>query len=231
MGLVRTDIPLPLTDPSLWWLARLHAMARGTFRTVHAGQVLVREGDRPSAFWAVQRGAIQLSCTGPSGWRATLAILGPGAVFGEDGLGPRGRPDTPAFPEARALIASSVCSFTYPALRAALAADPRLARWVAVAVGRRASMVQVALARTLTMRVGDRIVGVLRELAGRYGRAVPEGMMVDLQLTQDLLASMVGATRESVNRALSGIEDRGLVRRVGLRYVLPSRSSAPDGPS
>jgi CRP-like cAMP-binding protein len=223
VDLAYTDIPLPLTDSSPHWLGRLRAIAGCPLRGLQAGQVLVREGDRPSCFWAIQSGAVRVSSTAPSGWRATVAILGRADVLGDEGLIPHTRlPRDPlALPEARALIPTTVCSIAYPALRVAMAADPRVARWVAGAVSRRATHVQRALARTLAMRVGDRLLSVFQDLATRFGSAQLNGVLVRLPLTQDLLASMVGATRETVNRAIADLEREGRIRRVGLRYVLP----------
>jgi CRP-like cAMP-binding protein len=73
---------------------------------------------------------------------------------------------------------------------------------------------------------------VLEDLAAAHGRTHPGGVTIRLPLTQDLLASMVGATRESVNRAIADLERLGLVRRSGLRYVLvcPSLGSACGSP-
>lgn len=221
MDLPSDDNPLPLADPPPSWLAQVRG--GGTVLRLGAGQVLVREGERPSCFWVVQRGAVTLVSTAPSGRRATVAVLGRGAALGEQGMSPYvkhlGR-DSISLPEARALIASTVCSVSFPALRAAMASDPRVARGVAVAVSRRAFQVQRNLARTLSMRVPARLLGVLEDLAAEHGRAGFGGVSIGLPLTQDLLASMVGATRECVNRSIADLEGYGLVRRVGLRYVL-----------
>lgn len=232
MDLASDDIPLPLADPSPSWLARLRARTGGTVRRLEAGQVLLREGDRPPCFWAIQRGAVTLASTSPSGRTATMAVLGRGAVLGEQGMSPNAihvRRDPMALPEARALIATTVCSVPFPALRTAMATDPRLARWVVTAVGRRACQVQRTLARTLAARVPLRLLGVLEDLAAEHGRARSGGVSIGLPLTQDLLASMVGATRESVNRAIGDLERQGFVRRVGLRYVLVRPSALSDG--
>jgi CRP/FNR family cyclic AMP-dependent transcriptional regulator len=231
VDLAPDHIPLPLPDPSPSWLARLRVLAGGTLRHLEAGQVLLREGERPTCLWAIQRGAVTLGSTTPSGRRATMAVLGRGGVVGEHGMIlnlVHGR-DPISLPEARALIATVACSIPFPALRTAMAADPRVARWVAIAVGRRASQVQRTLARTLAMKVPLRLLGVLEDLAAAHGRAGPSGVGIGLPLTQDLLASMVGATRESVNRAVADLEARGLVRRVGIRYVLASSPAVSGG--
>ncbi len=50
------------------------------------------------------------------------------------------------------------------------------------------------------------------ELAGAFGRETNAGVMVDLRLRQQDMAGMVGAARESVNRCLMVLEERGLVK-------------------
>jgi CRP-like cAMP-binding protein len=54
-----------------------------------------------------------------------------------------------------------------------------------------------------------RLAKRLLELASEHGVPVPEGIRIELSLTQDELASWTGATRETVSRALR------LMRRLG----------------
>jgi CRP/FNR family cyclic AMP-dependent transcriptional regulator len=225
---VPDDIPLLLADPPPFWLARIRSIHGSAFCRLEAGRVLLREGERPARLWVIMNGAVTLVSTTPAGQSATVAVLGRNEVVGEQGLIPSGfhqRDPTP-FPEARALIRGVACSIPLPALRTAIAADPLLARWLAIAAARQASRVRRTLARTLVTRVSSRLLGVLEDLASSHGRPVPGGVGIGLPLTQELMASMVGATRESVNRAVADLECRGLVRRVGLRYVLRSPSPA-----
>jgi CRP/FNR family transcriptional regulator, cyclic AMP receptor protein len=231
VDLAPDDISLLLADPSPSWLARLRTLAGGTLRRLEAGQLLLREGERPTCLWAIQRGAVTLVSTTPSGRRATVAVLGRGGVVGEHGmiLNDVYGADPSSLPEARALIATVACSIPFPALRTAMATEPHVARWVTIAVGRRASQVQRTLARTLAVRVPLRLLGVLEDLAAAHGRAGPGGVSIGLPLTQELLASMVGATRESVNRAVAELERRGLVRRVGTGYVVAPSPAVSGG--
>ena len=55
--------------------------------------------------------------------------------------------------------------------------------------------------------VFGRLARRLLELADRYGR----GQEIDLDLSQTDLASLVGATRETVNRALAAFRQQGLI--------------------
>jgi CRP/FNR family cyclic AMP-dependent transcriptional regulator len=221
------DIPLLLAEISPLWAARLRALAGSIVHHFDAGQVLLWEGEQSLALWVVLSGAVTLAFTTPGGRRATVAVLGRGGVFGEHGLSPRVvsvRPGPITSPDARALVPTSACSVHFHAFRHAAASDPWMARWMAAAITRRAVQVERALARTLVMRVPQRLLGVLEDLAADHGDPGPNGVRIDLPLTQDLLASMVGATRESVNRALGRLEREGRVRRIGLSYLVPDSS-------
>ncbi|MCH7836657.1 MAG: winged helix-turn-helix domain-containing protein, partial [Chloroflexi bacterium] len=48
----------------------------------------------------------------------------------------------------------------------------------------------------------------------------PEGTLLDLPLTQEGLANMVGVTRESVNRHLSTLRRLGVIAREGRRFLI-----------
>src|SRR3972149_6568067 len=61
----------------------------------------------------------------------------------------------------------------------------------------------------------------LRGLARSHGTAAADGVRLPPRLTQEELARMVGATRESVNRTLSSLAARGLVRGEGGRHGVP----------
>jgi CRP/FNR family transcriptional regulator, cyclic AMP receptor protein len=225
MGIVARAIPLPLVYPPSSWLAHLQRLTGGSVRRLDPGEVLLHQGERSSCLWLLQSGAVALASTAPSGKRATLAVVGPEAVLGEHGLvgpliDPRQRGPS-MLPEAIALIASTVQAIPLSGLRAAMASDPYVAWWLAAAVSWRANQVERALARVLALRVPQRVLGALQDLALEFGHASPGALRIGLPLTQDLLASMAGATRESVNRAIAELEEQGLVRRMGPSYELP----------
>ena len=54
--------------------------------------------------------------------------------------------------------------------------------------------------------------GLLTQLAGRFGRKADDGVHVNHDLTQEELAQLVGASRETVNKALADFASRGWLR-------------------
>jgi CRP/FNR family transcriptional regulator len=73
------------------------------------------------------------------------------------------------------------------------------------------------------MNVTQRIARKLLELSKRYGVLQEDGVMIDLDLSQEAIASLAGTTRESANRALSQMRSEGIldVERVRIRVLRP----------
>jgi CRP-like cAMP-binding protein len=61
---------------------------------------------------------------------------------------------------------------------------------------------------------------VLLQLAQRYGQQVPQGVLLDLHLSQADLASFINAGEKSVHRVLAELRDHGLVLTGGQRQLL-----------
>jgi CRP/FNR family transcriptional regulator, cyclic AMP receptor protein len=218
------------------------ALAGVRCRRLRAGEILIHEGWDLGSLAVVQAGALTLAITTRGGRRAVVGVLGPGDVLGEDSIrlqvdrephrpaGPSSMdwskpPRRPvARPEARALTAGAVILLRPHELERAVRHDPSLAGWVAQSLSHRLADLQLRLGWALSLGVHERILGVLRSLVGRWGSPAPQGTMVDLPLSQDLLASMVGASRETVNRALRDLRASGVVVRSGRRYVVAGSS-------
>jgi CRP-like cAMP-binding protein len=199
-------------------------------RVVPAGRILAREGECSTFVYLVETGALTLSTTASAGRRATIAVIGPGDVCGLGALWPdvyevvafqqQGAPPQPLLPEVRALITSRLVSVPPAEVRAAVDTAPETALGILAAATRQLHRAQAALAMQLSLRVVDRIARVLQDLAMAHGRPVDDGLVIDLPVSQDLIASMVGATRESVNRSLRDLKAVGTVRREGRGYIV-----------
>jgi CRP/FNR family cyclic AMP-dependent transcriptional regulator len=214
-------------QPSLCWPAVIERLGGAAWRVLAAGQVLVAEG-RPSGSHVLDRGALLVSVTSESGLRAGLDVLGHGDLVGrvtighgDERSGRHGTDDVVLEPEVRALVRSRVLSFPPVELSRLIEQDPGIAAEVIRANQRREARLGLHLAWALTRPVTERVLATLEELADRHGRPLEGGRIIDLPLSQELLAGLVGASRESVNRALSDLRRREAVWRRGRAYVMP----------
>jgi CRP-like cAMP-binding protein len=87
--------------------------------------------------------------------------------------------------------------------------EPRLAANVVRVLAAQVADRELAVAIALEPRVERRLLLKLRQLAERWGRVTPDGIRLDLRLTHQELANMVGAVRESVTIALGRLASAG----------------------
>lgn len=178
---------------------------------VSVGRLAVRQGQPCSGVSMVTHGAFLESAVDEEGRVLGLDVLGPGDPIG-------GVVGTLAVADVRAIRPSRVCEVT-----------PDRVGWLLD--GRRQRSAEFA--RQLAwLGVGERVALRLDDLAERFGRASPGGTLVRLPITQDDLAALCGASRESVNRALGALRREGRVRSMGRgRFLVPGLHPVPDDPS
>lgn len=143
------------------------------------------------------------------GRRMVVAIAAPGEVV----IGPRSGQELVALSRAR-LTALTVAA-QRELLRVPAAAGALTAALMNAVCDREES-----LANCGRFPHVERVRGKLLQLASRVGRVRQGGVVIDAPLTHDLLAESVGATRETVTRALRELMRAGVVTRSGRRYRL-----------
>ncbi|MGH2681211.1 MAG: Crp/Fnr family transcriptional regulator [Actinomycetota bacterium] len=166
---------------------------------VHPGRQIVHQGEPYPDAWVVGTGALLMEVVDLEGHRLALDLLGPGDLVG-------GPTSWTADASVRALATSGLFPAGPIALRDGLARRSRRASWLACSVA--------------WDRIADRLAARLDDLAARFGRPVPGGRRLELPLTQEHLAGLCGATRESVNRALGELAAASRVERIRGRYVV-----------
>ena len=217
MPRAQSDASLPLIDPHLVWLARLQRLRGARLQQFYAGEVVMHEGELPDAAAVVTEGAVATSSRTASGRVATLSVLGPFDLVGHQGVASEPVPET--VPGVVALKESTLLTVPATSVAAILRHDTLLLRGLAAAVAEQLDRTHLALSRALTLPVVDRVRHAVRDLAARFGTPVAGGIEIVLPTSQDLLASIAGATRESVNRAIRELKRAGEVRTEDGRYI------------
>ncbi|GAA3604913.1 Crp/Fnr family transcriptional regulator [Marihabitans asiaticum] len=172
------------------------------------GDVLFHEGDQGDRLYVITEGKIKLGCTSTDGRENLLAILGPGEMFGELSLFDPG----PRTATATAVAETQLIGLGNDQLRTLLQSHPRIAATLLASLARRLRRTNENLADLVFTDVPGRVAKALLDLSSRFGRPVEEGVMVAHDLTQEELAQLVGASRETVNKALADFATRGWLR-------------------
>jgi CRP-like cAMP-binding protein len=187
--------------------ARALSSAMGTIQ-LNKGQVLFREGDLEDRLYIVVSGKIKLGRSGSAGRENLLAVLGPGQMFGElSAFDPGPRSST-----ATAVTASEVRTLEHEELMGWLTGRPEVAQSLLGQMAARLRRANDVVADLVFSDVPGRVAKQLLELAKRFGDRADDGIHVHHDLTQEELAQLVGASRETVNKALADFAARGWIR-------------------
>jgi CRP-like cAMP-binding protein len=184
--------------------------------TLTRGEQLFAEGDRGDRLYVIVEGKIKLGRASGDGRENLLAILGPGEMFGELSLFDPG----PRTATAVSVSDSRLIGLGHEALQPWLLRHPEVAQQLLKALAQRLRRTNEALADLVFSDVPGRVAKSLLDLAGRFGRTTDEGVLVAHDLTQEELAQLVGASRETVNKALADFATRGWLRLEARSVVL-----------
>lgn len=177
-------------------------------RAVSKGEVLFAEGDPGDRMYVILEGKVKLGRTSGDGRESLLLILGPGEMFGELSLFDPG----PRTSTATALTDAVVLGLGNEQLRPWLAGRPEVAAALLQALARRLRRQNEAMADLVFSDVPGRVAKALMDLGEKFGEVTPDGLMVTHDMTQEELAQLVGASRETVNKALADFAQRGWIR-------------------
>ncbi|MBC8092688.1 MAG: Crp/Fnr family transcriptional regulator [Pseudonocardia sp.] len=186
---------------------RATLLAAGTERDFVPGATLLCQGDRTSHVLVVVRGVAKVTSAAENGRETLLALRGPGELIGELAAldaGPRAATVTASGAMATRVVDHG--SFTR-----LLAADPVLALAVTRMVGRRLRAATSRRVELVGLSAPVRLARVLLELAERYGAVTTQGVQLDLLLSQQELANLIGAAEVTVQKILRDLRTSGLV--------------------
>ncbi|MGH8970359.1 MAG: Crp/Fnr family transcriptional regulator [Actinomycetes bacterium] len=172
------------------------------------GKVLFDEGEPGDRLYVISEGKIKLGRTAPDGRENLLAILGQGEMFGELSLFDPG----PRTATATAVTDATLLELNHDDLDVWLRARPEVAAHLLAALARRLRRTNEAMADLVFSDVPGRVAKALLDLAKRFGVQSEDGLHVTHDLTQEELAQLVGASRETVNKALADFAGRGFLR-------------------
>ena len=194
------------------------AALRSSMDTVNMnkGQVLFNEGERGERLYIITDGKMKLGHTSSDGRESLLAVLGPGELLGELSLFDPG----PRTATATALTETTLMGLGHSALRPWLTGRPEVAEALLRALAQRLRRTNDQMADLVFSDVPGRVAKTLLELGEKFGRPLPDGIHVTHDMTQEELAQLVGASRETVNKALADFAARGWIRLESRSVIL-----------
>jgi CRP-like cAMP-binding protein len=200
-------------------------------RTFARGEVVVHRGDPGDSLHVISAGRFAIRVTTPVGETATLALLGPGEVFGELALFAQHGLRSATVSALEQSETYSLHRHDFSRLRRE---HPEVTEVVLAILAEQLRRTSERLVEALYVDAETRVRRRLLELADRYAE---QGEPTVVPLTQEEIAALAGTSRVTVNRVLRNEQKLGSIdlRRgrvvVLARAALEKHASTPHAPS
>ncbi len=223
-GLLReVDIFAGLSPAELKEISRTLPM-----QTCQVGGLVTSPDDDDERLYVIKRGRVRLYRLTPDGKQLTLELLDKGRIVGR--MAWLGQQLTDAYAEA--IEDALICSFTPAELRRLIDRFPNVGvniiRYLSGRLAASEREREVMAFRSVEQRLAARLV----ELSERFGQPTEDGVAIDVRLTQQELADMIGTSRETLATTVASLRERRVLDMHNQRVVildLPRVRELADG--
>ena len=179
------------------------------YKRFQAGEIIYHMEDPADALYFIREGMVKISMYFPNGKEMILGLLGQYDIFGELLLlESERRPN-----QAEAVLDTTLIVMPESDFQRLLAQQPRIAMKFIQVMSTNLWKAESRFAEVGAFDAPGRLANLLLRLAKDFGVDGERGTVIDLTLTQQDLAKMIGATRETVSHCLARLLEYGAVRR------------------
>jgi len=180
------------------------------------GTTIFDEGEPGDRLYIIPSGKIKLARHAPDGRENLLTVMGPSDMFGELSIFDPG----PRTSSAVCVTEVQAATMNSELLDKWVSDHPAIAQQLLRVLARRLRRTNANLADLIFTDVPGRVAKALLQLAQRFGSQEGNTVRVNHDLTQEEIAQLVGASRETVNKALAEFAHRGWIRLEGKSVVI-----------
>jgi CRP/FNR family cyclic AMP-dependent transcriptional regulator len=223
------------TENKVWYLKRSRLFERATEDAIAGYEhlftqitypkrtIIFEQGDVGRLVYMVKIGRVRIARATEDGKEITVAILGPGDLFGEEVV----FSDVVRSTFATCLEDSLLCTARADDLFGLLTRHPLLALNVAKYLNEQRDDALAIAEEFAYLKVPDRLMKLLERLVKEHGVQAPEGGLIDVRLTHADIASLIGSTRETVSSLLAQIVREGRIAMRGRQILVLQPSPRP----
>ena len=190
--------------------------ARCRFREFPRNSAVYFPAEQADGVLLLASGRIKICSVAGDGKHSILAFIEPGELFGELALveaSVRGE-------YAEAVSRSRVLLIPREAMHDLMVELPTVSLGITKLIGLRRKRIERRLSYLLFHSNRERLVHLLLELLGQYGRTTAQGWDVGIQISHQELANIIGSSRETVTIQLGELQADGLLTTGRRRIVV-----------
>ncbi len=191
-----------------------------SIQRVEPGDVIYNEGDDCDAIYMISNGLVGVRKVDENGNSILLRLEHPGTVIGFRAA----IAHTPYTTSAEALAPAGLCVISASVFRRLLDDHPELLQRLFIQSAHDMQVAENSLLSNTTCSVRARIMQLFETLQDRYSCGMHDGaIVIDLPLSRQDLAALMGIRPESLSRVIRSLEEEGIVRFSGRRAFIPSQ--------
>ncbi len=171
------------------------------------GELIFLENDNVQKLYMLVEGRVKLSMLSPEGKEKVITILQEGDLMGEISLF-----DQDTHPLTAEVIENSrILMVTRPALESVILEQPAMAIKIIEALAKKTRLLTSQVRELVFKNAAGRLAGLLKRIAFDFGVEKDEGILIELILTHNEIANLIGASRVTVTKTINEFIDRGII--------------------
>lgn len=187
------------------------------------GQMLLNEGEKSDKLFIVNHGQVKVSKFTMDGKEQILYLLTSGEFFGELHLF---NPDETHNFSVYAIEDTEICLLTKEAMDRILEDNSEISLKLLTAVTQRLAHTENLAQNLATKNPDVRIAYMILEFCQKFGKHYNGGVLIELPISREEVASYVGVTRETVSRKFRKFEKLGFISLCGNKQLLVKNQNA-----
>ena len=199
----------------------LSSMLRTT--NVKKGSMVYGIGEKAETIYLLKEGSIKISRLSGDGKELTMDVLKSGDIFGETALSEEGKRED----IAEAIEDSAVCDVKKQDFETLIRNNPIFSFSMIKFIGLRLKKIENRFEDVIFKDVRTRVIALLKDVANRYGTPAHDGKALEVKLSHQDIANLVGATRETVTLALDGLKKEGLIADIKRKKIIITKKLLP----
>lgn len=180
-------------------------------RIFQRGEHVFDQGASPEGIYCINSGKIKLSQASSDGKETIVRIASAGDVLGHRSLFSNENYTA----TASALEEATVCFIDKDSIYRLIKEEPKISLALIQKLSTEMGASQNRQTSLAQRSVKERFAELLLTLNKTYGRDEKEGRLVDIKLTREEMASMIGSTNETTTRLITEFKERGLIHTEG----------------
>ena len=185
-------------------------------RELQRRQIVYLPGDPGEHVFFIQGGRIKCSKVSRDGKELTLTYVAAGEFFGELCV----LEGQPREEMAEAMKNSIVTLLPRERIRALLEAESHIAFRFIKVIGDRRRAMETKIEHLVFRDVHAKLAALLLELGREYGKETEDGVQIDVKITHQEMANLIGSTRETISLTLAAFKRKELIQLQGRTVVL-----------